>query len=225
VKIPLSHECALRGLYAATQHERPRLALILAVHCSGSFGLGRPRSPRMIRHDKRSSHETETMLNGASMSLRPATDPAAVPNADPQGIAAWFLGSPHDHGHGAREEAAAKPVRALSDREAARLRHLIEQAIGDVFGVKRADLSKPSRGKASVALARQAAMYIAHVSCGLSLTDVGHIFARDRTTVAHACAVIEDRRDDPVFDRALELMEWIVPSLVGNGLLHTHATI
>jgi hypothetical protein len=52
----------------------------------------------------------------------------------------------------------------------------------------------------------------------LSLTDVGQIFARDRTTVAHACAVIEDRRDDPVFDRALELMEWIIPSLVGTSL-------
>ncbi|MGE0024726.1 MAG: hypothetical protein AB7S70_13975, partial [Hyphomicrobium sp.] len=60
-----------------------------------------------------------------------------------------------------------------------------------------------------------------HVSCGLSLTDVGQVFSRDRTTVAHACAVIEDRRDDPAFDRALELMEWIVPTLIGRDLLHT----
>jgi chromosomal replication initiation ATPase DnaA len=105
------------------------------------------------------------------------------------------------------------------------LRHLIEAAIGDVFGVPRAHLSAPSRGKAPVALARQAAMYLAHVSCGLSLTDVGLIFARDRTTVAHACAVIEDRRDDPVFDHALELMEWMVPTLVGRDLMHAHRDI
>ena len=110
--------------------------------------------------------------------------------------------------------AALEP--ALSDREAARIRAVIQSAISEVFGVTCADLSRPSRGKAPIALARQTAMYLAHVSCGMSLTDVGHVFARDRTTVAHACAVIEDRRDDPVFDRALELLEWAVPVLVGS---------
>jgi chromosomal replication initiation ATPase DnaA len=113
-------------------------------------------------------------------------------------------------------DTVAKAVRRLSDREASRLRHVIEGTIGDVFGVLQSDLAAQSRGKAPVALARQAAMYLAHVSCGLTLTDVGQIFARDRTTVAHACAVIEDRRDDPVFDRALELMEWAIPALVGT---------
>lgn len=109
---------------------------------------------------------------------------------------------------------APTPQGRPSASEAARLRRIIEGAISDIFGVPQADLSKPSRGKAPVALARQVAMYVAHVSCGLSLTQVGQIFARDRTTVAHACAVIEDKRDDPVFDRALELMEWIVPAMV-----------
>jgi hypothetical protein len=33
------------------------------------------------------------------------------------------------------------------------------------------------------------------------------VFARDRTTVAHACARIEDRRDAAPFDRALDLLE------------------
>jgi chromosomal replication initiation ATPase DnaA len=53
-------------------------------------------------------------------------------------------------------------------------------------------------------------MYLAHVACGLSLTEVGRLFARDRTTVAHACGLIEDRRDDAAFDRALELIEGIM---------------
>lgn len=108
----------------------------------------------------------------------------------------------------------------MPSSEAERLRHLIEAAIGEVFGVAEEALARPSRGKARVARARQTAMYLAHVSCGLSFTDVGQVFARDRTTVAHACAVIEDRRDDPAFDRALELMEWIVPTLIGRDLLH-----
>jgi len=111
-------------------------------------------------------------------------------------------------------------ARRLPEREAVRVRGLIEAAIGEIFVVPQSELAGASRGKARVALARQAAMYLAHVSCGLSFTDVGQIFARDRTTVAHACAVIEDRRDDAAFDRVLELMEWIVPSLAGPGMLH-----
>lgn len=61
-------------------------------------------------------------------------------------------------------------------------------------------------------------MYIAHVGCGLSLTQTGRLFDRDRTTVAHACGVIEDRRDDPMFDRVLDLLEWAVPVLAERPL-------
>jgi chromosomal replication initiation ATPase DnaA len=61
-----------------------------------------------------------------------------------------------------------------------------------------------------VALARQIAMYLSHVAFRVSLTDVGRIFGRDRTTVSHACAVVEDLRDDPRFDRILDLLERIV---------------
>jgi hypothetical protein len=103
-------------------------------------------------------------------------------------------------------------VKAGWQRE--RPRTLIEGAVTQVFGVAHGDLDQASRGRARVALARQVAMYLAHVCCGLSFTDVGLLFGRDRTTVAHACGVIEDRRDDPTFDRILELLEWIVPSLL-----------
>ncbi|WP_083567067.1 helix-turn-helix domain-containing protein [Hyphomicrobium sp. CS1GBMeth3] len=132
-------------------------------------------------------------------------------------LIAWFLDQPQPDA-----SACAPPLASARDDNAEHLRRLIETTIGEVFGVAHADLCKQSRGKAPVALARQAAMYLAHVSCGLNLTDVGRIFARDRTTVAHACAVIEDRRDDPVFDRALELMEWIVPTLIGRNAHHPH---
>ena len=90
----------------------------------------------------------------------------------------------------------------------------IEGVVGQVFGVSNGELLRATRGKAQVALARQVAMYLAHVTCRLSLTEVGVLFGRDRTTVAHACRVVEDRRDDPIFDRALELLEWAVPTLL-----------
>jgi hypothetical protein len=47
------------------------------------------------------------------------------------------------------------------------------------------------------------------------MTDVGRIFQRDRTTMAHACGVVEDLRDDPQFDRVLDLLERIVLHRLG----------
>jgi chromosomal replication initiation ATPase DnaA len=90
------------------------------------------------------------------------------------------------------------------------LRCIIEGAVASTFGVGRERLWRPVRGSPPEAFARQVAMYLAHVECGLSLTEVGRLFARDRTTVAHACGLVEDRRDEPAFDRALELLEGVL---------------
>ena len=86
-------------------------------------------------------------------------------------------------------------------------RRIIEQAVSAAFHVVRDELWTATRGSPSTAFARQVAMYLAHVGCGLTLTEVGRLFARDRTTVAHACSLVEDRREEPPFDRALELLE------------------
>jgi chromosomal replication initiation ATPase DnaA len=83
--------------------------------------------------------------------------------------------------------------------------------VAQVFALPPSDLLRATRGRAGVALARQIAMYLAHVVGGQSLTDIGAHFRRDRTTVAHACRMIEARRDDPSFDRVVELLEWVVP--------------
>jgi hypothetical protein len=42
----------------------------------------------------------------------------------------------------------------------------------------------------------------------------GHLFERDRTTVAHACGLVEDRRDDPDFDHRLNHLERAVSCLL-----------
>jgi chromosomal replication initiation ATPase DnaA len=120
---------------------------------------------------------------------------------------------------------AAQPAAVRRLRAFARSRSLppppreaIEGAVARVFGIAADDLRRRSRGRAKVALARQVAMYLAHVGCGMSLTQTGRTFGRDRTTVAHACTVIEDRRDDPLFDRALDLLEWAIPSLASRRI-------
>ena len=86
-------------------------------------------------------------------------------------------------------------------------RQLLEQAVSHAFMVDSADLWSVTRGCPRAAFARQVAMYLAHVAWGLTLTEVGQVFTRDRTTVAHACSLIEDLRDDRVLDRSLELLE------------------
>ena len=76
------------------------------------------------------------------------------------------------------------------------VRNMLEQAVLRVFMVASTELWSGTRGRPNVAFARQVGMYLAHVTCGLSLTEVGEVFARDRTTVAHACSRWS-QRDEP----------------------------
>lgn len=68
-------------------------------------------------------------------------------------------------------------------------------------------LLAPDRGTARAAFARQVAMYLTHVGFGLSLQRVATAFGRDRSTVAHACHLVEDRRDCEQLDHLLEALE------------------
>lgn len=81
------------------------------------------------------------------------------------------------------------------------------EAAAYAFGVPVRAVQAPRRGPARVAGARQAAMYLSHTLYGLSLTAVGRAFKRDRTTAAHACRLIEERRERPAFDRLLHRLE------------------
>jgi len=92
----------------------------------------------------------------------------------------------------------------LNDQHLCRI---LEQAVTPAFEVAHTQLWTPTRGGPDAAFARQVAMYLAHVGGGLNYTEVGRLFARDRTTVAHACGRVEDLRDDAAFDRAIGLLE------------------
>ena len=92
----------------------------------------------------------------------------------------------------------------------AAIRDIVEHAVVPAFKVDAATLRRPTRGPAGAARARQIAMYLAHVVAGLTLSDVGRVFGRDRTTVAHACMIVEDGRDDPRLDRALDVIEAVI---------------
>ena len=82
------------------------------------------------------------------------------------------------------------------------------RVVGNAMGVAESELIGGSRARANVAFARQVAMYLAHVGYQLSYAEVADAFGRERTTVAHACRVVEDARDDgSAFDRLLDRLE------------------
>lgn len=80
-------------------------------------------------------------------------------------------------------------------------------AAAAAYRIALADIASPRRGRARVALARHLAIYLQHVAFGATLSACGRLFARDRASVRHACARIEDARDDPGFDRAVAGLE------------------
>lgn len=111
--------------------------------------------------------------------------------------------------------ASAPPARrsAPPGRPRPETAHLmVEAAVAATYGVPPAALHRASRGNARVAFARQVAMYVCHVRLGLTLTDIGAAFGRDRTTVAHGCRLVEERRDDPRVDAVVGCIETCVDS-------------
>lgn len=91
--------------------------------------------------------------------------------------------------------------------DAARLVLLV---VGAQMRTSRKALLQASRGTARVCQARQIAMYLLHTALSCSYQEVAAIFGRDRTTVSHACRLVEDMRDDPQTDGKLLQMEEII---------------
>ena len=90
--------------------------------------------------------------------------------------------------------------------------------------VELTDLLQRSRCAARIAAARQLAMYLANVKLGRTMTEIGQLFGRDRTTVSHACALIEDRREGE-FELRIDAFEAAIDAaLAEEGLFAGEAT-
>ena len=86
--------------------------------------------------------------------------------------------------------------RAEGTGNSAQLRLVIDPAVAFVFEVEPNDLRAPTRRSPRTAFARQVAMYLAHVACGLSMMEVGVLFSRPRQAYGAAgmCRGCPDRR-------------------------------
>jgi chromosomal replication initiation ATPase DnaA len=83
------------------------------------------------------------------------------------------------------------------DRSAAQL---AADVASYALGIPVKEILDLRRGAAEAAFARQVAAYLCHVGFELSLARIAAAFGRDRSTIAHACHTIEDRREDAQFD-------------------------
>ncbi len=108
--------------------------------------------------------------------------------------------------------------RMLQETAAARL---AEVAVAACRRVPPRRLRAARRGRRPISQARQTAMYLAHVAFGMTLTRVGICFGRDRTTVRHACARLEDSRDDPRREFGLGALETALLALRSSHLRET----
>ncbi|MBX2804554.1 MAG: hypothetical protein KTR19_01160 [Hyphomicrobiales bacterium] len=98
--------------------------------------------------------------------------------------------------------------------------NFVEHSTQTVFQLPELSLKMRNR-RARVCKARQTAMYLLHTLYGFSFTVIGTHFSRSRKTVAHACAVIENQRDDPAIDRVISTLEAALTPFQS----HAHRTI
>jgi chromosomal replication initiation ATPase DnaA len=96
---------------------------------------------------------------------------------------------------------------AVSEERSVEYCECVIDIVAALFGVSSKDLRRQGRSNISICRVRQIGMYVAHVVLRLTMAEVGQGFGRDRTTVQHACHLIEDMRDDAEFDRLVAMTE------------------
>ncbi len=85
--------------------------------------------------------------------------------------------------------------------------NLILSYVASAHHIRPEFLLAASRGSKHLSEARQTTNYLAHIVYGMNFTDIGHLAARDRTSIAHGCGRVEDLRDEPARDRILHFAE------------------
>ncbi len=80
-------------------------------------------------------------------------------------------------------------------------------AVSLEFGTPELSLDLRRKGTKQIAFSRQVAMYLLQTVFDMTISRTAELFSRDRSTVTHALKVIEDSREDEVFNRKLIKVE------------------
>jgi chromosomal replication initiation ATPase DnaA len=79
--------------------------------------------------------------------------------------------------------------------------------VAHAYNIRLDEMRAPSRLSSKVALARQIAMYLAHIVFSMTLSEVARGFGRDRSTASYAVQRVEALREDPELNRTLGWLE------------------
>lgn len=107
---------------------------------------------------------------------------------------------------------------AISEERSVEYCECVIDIVAALFGVSSKELRRPGRSTTSISRVRQVGMYVAHVILQLNMTEVGRGFGRDRTTVQHACHLVEDLRDDVEFDQLVLMTERVTEAAFRSRL-------
>jgi len=80
-------------------------------------------------------------------------------------------------------------------------------AVALEFGCHDLSLDVRTKTTKDIIFARQIAIYLLQTVFNLTTTRTAELFSRDRSTVSHAIRMIEEARDDEVFNRKLIKVE------------------
>lgn len=119
-------------------------------------------------------------------------------------------GSAHAWRDDERFDTCGLSMRSCRDEEAIILCDGVIDLVCAYFNIPTRELRRTGRSNLEIAQVRQIAMYVAHVTLRLTMKQVGVGFSRDRTTVLHACHIVEDMRDDDDHDRIISHVERLV---------------
>lgn len=97
------------------------------------------------------------------------------------------------------------PARPLTS-ERRLLCMIVRQLTHELLTAVGMETEGPGRRRA-VGHVRQVAMYVCHVAYSMPMGEVAQAFGRDRSTVGHACRMVEDRRDDAAYDGFVTIIE------------------
>lgn len=103
------------------------------------------------------------------------------------------------------------------------LAQLVCAIVSIEFAVPIAELINPLKGPARMSYARQVAMYLMHVVFQIRITNVGRAFGRDPSTASYACHLIENEREDSLFDQKLQKLEEFLNSALIQKNIKTAA--
>ncbi|MBN9588133.1 MAG: chromosomal replication initiator DnaA [Alphaproteobacteria bacterium] len=105
------------------------------------------------------------------------------------------------------------PAVFLTAQRASLARFVVAQVYGVPVEEK---MRKPTRGRPHVARARQIAIHLARLVFAMSHRQLAREFGRDRSTVHHACHLVEGMREASAeFDSTLRWMESLLRRAAG----------